>query len=96
MHPGVAGEIIPQSICTRHGLRVGANCIWVVKVFMCVPLHCLLYHHLPTTLDGTVHKLSGRNSKLQILGVPLSLRRQGRVLRDCMQKLNLLVILPFC
>ena len=68
MHPGVAGEIIPQSICTRHGLRVGANCIWVVKVFMCVPLHCLLCHHPPTTLDGTVHKLTGRNCETPDLG----------------------------
>ena len=37
-----AGEIIPQSICTRHGLYVGAHSIWIVKIFMCASEHALL------------------------------------------------------
>ncbi|KAK9814494.1 hypothetical protein WJX72_006765 [[Myrmecia] bisecta] len=30
----VFGEIIPQSICTRHGLKIGAQSIWIVKIFI--------------------------------------------------------------
>ncbi|XP_021844196.1 DUF21 domain-containing protein At4g14240 isoform X2 [Spinacia oleracea] len=30
------GEVIPQAICTRYGLAVGANFIWFVRVLMIV------------------------------------------------------------
>ncbi|KAG2727396.1 hypothetical protein I3843_01G150900 [Carya illinoinensis] len=34
------GEVIPQSICTRYGLAVGANFVWLVRVLMiiCYPI----------------------------------------------------------
>ncbi|KAK4357352.1 hypothetical protein RND71_022962 [Anisodus tanguticus] len=34
------GEIIPQAICSRYGLAVGANLVWLVRVFMiiCYPI----------------------------------------------------------
>ncbi|BBN10301.1 metal transporter CNNM [Marchantia polymorpha subsp. ruderalis] len=34
------GEVIPQAICSRYGLAVGANLIWLVKVLMvlCFPI----------------------------------------------------------
>ncbi|KAI8566195.1 hypothetical protein RHMOL_Rhmol02G0021200 [Rhododendron molle] len=51
------GEVIPQAICTRYGLAVGANFIWLVRILMviCYPiaypigkiLDCALGHHEP-------------------------------------------------
>ncbi|KAG9153241.1 hypothetical protein Leryth_026630 [Lithospermum erythrorhizon] len=48
------GEVIPQAICTRYGLAVGANFIWLVRILMviCYPisypigkiLDCVLGH----------------------------------------------------
>ncbi|KAG0503067.1 hypothetical protein HPP92_003139 [Vanilla planifolia] len=34
------GEVIPQAICTRYGLAVGANFVWLVRVLMiiCYPI----------------------------------------------------------
>ncbi|XXG83445.1 hypothetical protein AAC387_Pa10g1197 [Persea americana] len=34
------GEVIPQAICTRYGLAVGANCVWLVRLLMilCFPI----------------------------------------------------------
>ncbi|CAA0807071.1 DUF21 domain-containing protein [Striga hermonthica] len=49
------GEVIPQAICTRYGLAVGANFIWLVRILMvvCYPisypigkiLDCVLGHN---------------------------------------------------
>ncbi|XP_027329880.1 DUF21 domain-containing protein At4g14240-like [Abrus precatorius] len=30
------GEVIPQAICSRYGLAVGANCAWLVRILMIV------------------------------------------------------------
>ncbi|KAM7527159.1 hypothetical protein LguiB_030569 [Lonicera macranthoides] len=36
----VFGEIIPQAICTRYGLAVGSNFVWLVRILMviCYPI----------------------------------------------------------
>ncbi|KAL7144631.1 hypothetical protein ABFS83_07G025400 [Erythranthe nasuta] len=30
------GEVIPQAICTRYGLAVGANLVWLVRILMII------------------------------------------------------------
>ncbi|CAK9865792.1 unnamed protein product [Sphagnum jensenii] len=34
------GEVIPQALCSRHGLAIGANFVWLVKILMvlCFPI----------------------------------------------------------
>lgn len=49
------GEVIPQAICSQHGLAVGANFLWLVRILMliCYPiaypiskvLDCILGHN---------------------------------------------------
>lgn len=57
----IFGEIIPQAICSRHGLAVGAYTIWITKFFMLVTfplsypisklLDCILGAEMGTVYD---------------------------------------------
>jgi metal transporter CNNM len=45
----IFGEIIPQAICSRHGLKVGSQTILLTKLFMA--LTCLVSYPLGKLLD---------------------------------------------
>ncbi|KAB7507900.1 Metal transporter CNNM4 [Armadillidium nasatum] len=32
----IFGEIVPQAICSRHGLAIGARTVWLVRIFMVI------------------------------------------------------------
>lgn len=36
----VFSQVIPQAICTRYGLAVGSNFVWLVRIlmFLCYPI----------------------------------------------------------
>ena len=51
------GEVIPQAVCSRYGLAVGARAAWLVKVLMvvCFPVAAPLAWVLDRTLGGGGH-----------------------------------------
>ncbi|GAA5992786.1 hypothetical protein JCM5350_002265 [Sporobolomyces pararoseus] len=63
-----AGEVLPQSICSRHGLRIGAKCVSFVRILMylespvCWPTAKLL-----DLLLGSDHSHTYRRNELKTL-----------------------------
>lgn len=48
------GEILPQAICSRHGLAIGAHTIWIVKAFI------LLFYPVAWPISKLLDKMLGR------------------------------------
>lgn len=54
------GEIIPQAVCSRHGLKIGSYTVWLVKIFMVLflpivwPVAALLDYFLGDDI-GTIY-----------------------------------------
>lgn len=67
----IFGEILPQAICSRHGLAVGANTVWITKFFMLVtfPLSFPISKLLDLVLGEEIGNVYNRDRLKELIRV---------------------------
>ncbi|XP_049907779.1 metal transporter CNNM4-like isoform X1 [Epinephelus moara] len=67
----IFGEIVPQALCSRHGLAVGANTIYVTKLFMLLtfPLSWPISKILDCVLGQEIGTVYNREKLVEMLKV---------------------------
>lgn len=67
----IFGEIIPQAICSRHGLAIGARTLWVTKLFMIItfPLSYPISRILDFLLGEEIRNVYNRKRLMEFIRV---------------------------
>ncbi|OWA52024.1 Metal transporter CNNM2 [Hypsibius exemplaris] len=67
----IFGEIIPQALCSRHGMAVGANTIWLTKFFMVMtfPLSYPISRLLDCALGAEIGHVYNRERLMELIKV---------------------------
>ncbi|GBM07153.1 Metal transporter CNNM4 [Araneus ventricosus] len=65
----IFGEIIPQAICSRHGLAIGAKTLWVTKLFMLLtfPLSYPISRILDFVLGAEIRTVYNRKRLMEFI-----------------------------
>lgn len=65
----ILGEIVPQAICSRYGLAIGARTIWITKFFMVLtfPLSFPISKILDRTLGEEVGNVYNKERLLELI-----------------------------
>ncbi|GFX32648.1 metal transporter CNNM2 [Trichonephila clavipes] len=65
----VFGEIIPQAICSRHVLAIGAKTLWITKLFMLLtfPLSYPISKLLDCVLGAEIHTVYNRKRLMEFI-----------------------------